>query len=55
MCTYVLGDDWAYVYADFCFFVYQDDGLVGDAFMNQVQPIAAYLPYMTSVGNHEQA
>ena len=35
--------------------MHQDGGQVGDAFMNQIQPIAAYLPYMTSVGNHEQA
>jgi len=28
---------------------------MGDAFMNQIQPIATYLPYMTCVGNHEQA
>lgn len=33
----------------------KDDGKVGDAFMNQIQSIAAYIPYMTAVGNHENA
>lgn len=33
----------------------QDDAKVGDAFMNQIQTIAAYVPYMTCVGNHEAA
>ncbi|XP_074644507.1 acid phosphatase type 7-like [Tubulanus polymorphus] len=27
---------------------------VGDAFMRRIQPIAAYLPYMTCPGNHEK-
>ena len=26
-----------------------------DKFMRQIEPIAAYVPYMTAVGNHEQA
>lgn len=30
-----------------------DNGNVGDIFMNQIEPIAAYLPYMTCPGNHE--
>ena len=29
--------------------------MVGDAFMRQVESIAAYIPYMTCVGNHESA
>jgi hypothetical protein len=33
----------------------QENGLVGDEFMNQIQPIAAYVPYMTCPGNHEEA
>ena len=33
----------------------QDNGRVGDEFMRQIEPIAAYVPYMTAVGNHEQA
>ena len=31
----------------------QVKGSVGDIFMQQIQPIAAYVPYMTAVGNHE--
>jgi len=33
----------------------QDNARVGDDFMNQIQSIAAYVPYMTCPGNHEQA
>ena len=33
----------------------QDDARVGDDFMNQIQTIAAYVPYMTCPGNHEYA
>jgi hypothetical protein len=32
----------------------QGEGCVGDEFMRQIEPIAAYLPYMTCPGNHEQ-
>jgi hypothetical protein len=35
--------------------VFQESGRVGDDFMNKIQPIAAYVPYMTSPGNHEEA
>eukprot|EP00095_Tigriopus_kingsejongensis_P003965 maker-scaffold79_size400133-snap-gene-3.16 protein:Tk03965 transcript:maker-scaffold79_size400133-snap-gene-3.16-mRNA-1 annotation:"iron zinc purple acid phosphatase-like protein" len=31
-----------------------DNARVGDEFMRQIEPIAAYVPYMTSPGNHEQ-
>lgn len=31
------------------------NGRIGDEFMRQIQPIAAYVPYMTSPGNHEDA
>ena len=34
-----------------CF--WQDNGRRGDLFMNQVEPMAAFLPYMTLPGNHE--
>lgn len=27
----------------------------GDDYMNSIQSIAAYIPYMTCVGNHESA
>ncbi|XP_044738849.1 acid phosphatase type 7-like isoform X2 [Chrysoperla carnea] len=40
--------DYAYNWED-------DNGRSGDAFMNQLQSIAAYVPYMAVVGNHEQA
>lgn len=30
-----------------------DGGLIGDTFMELIQPIAAHVPYMTSPGNHE--
>ncbi len=40
---------------DFGYDMVDDQGKVGDAFMNQIQDIAAYLPYMTCVGNHENA
>jgi len=33
----------------------QEESRVGDDFMNKIQPIAAYVPYMTSPGNHEEA
>ncbi|CAF0889652.1 unnamed protein product [Brachionus calyciflorus] len=38
---------------DFAYDMSTDNARVGDAFMNQIQPIAAYVPYMTSPGNHE--
>jgi hypothetical protein len=31
----------------------QDNARVADEFMNQIEPIAAYVPYMTCPGNHE--
>ncbi|KAI1719822.1 calcineurin-like phosphoesterase domain-containing protein [Ditylenchus destructor] len=31
-----------------------DEGRFGDEFMRQIEPVAAYVPYMTVVGNHEQ-
>lgn len=31
------------------------DGEVGDEFLRMIQPIASSIPYMTVVGNHEQA
>lgn len=40
---------------DFAYDMNTDNGLVGDAFMDQIQPIAGYLPYMTCPGNHESA
>ncbi|KAJ7374236.1 hypothetical protein OS493_007313 [Desmophyllum pertusum] len=40
---------------DFGYNLDDDNARVGDDFMNQVQPIAAYVPYMTCPGNHELA
>ncbi|KAK2173036.1 hypothetical protein NP493_909g00016 [Ridgeia piscesae] len=40
---------------DFAYNMDTDNAAVGDAFMNQVQSVAAYVPYMTCVGNHENA
>lgn len=39
---------------DFAYDMDTDNARVGDAFMNQVQAFAAYIPYMTCPGNHEQ-
>ncbi|XP_020627463.1 acid phosphatase type 7-like [Orbicella faveolata] len=33
----------------------QDNARVGDKFMNEIQPIAARVPYMTCPGNHDTA
>jgi hypothetical protein len=38
---------------DFAYDMDSNDGLVGDAFMEEIQPVAAYVPYMTVPGNHE--
>ncbi|XP_048586693.1 acid phosphatase type 7 isoform X1 [Nematostella vectensis] len=40
---------------DFAYNMDTDNALYGDEFMRQVQPIAAYVPYMTCPGNHEGA
>ncbi|PAA49848.1 hypothetical protein BOX15_Mlig013810g3 [Macrostomum lignano] len=40
---------------DFAYNMDTNNALVGDEFMRQVEPIAAYVPYMTCPGNHESA
>jgi len=40
---------------DFAYDMNDDDGRVGDEFMRQIESIAAYVPYMVCVGNHESA
>lgn len=40
---------------DFAYDMETDNGGYGDEFMRQIEPVAAYLPYMTSPGNHENA
>lgn len=39
---------------DFAYDMYVDNGAFGDEFMRQIEPIAAYVPYMVSPGNHER-
>lgn len=40
---------------DFAYDMDSNNARTGDEFMRQIEPIAAYVPYMTCVGNHEQA
>lgn len=40
---------------DFAYDMDTDNARVGDEFMRQIEPIAAYVPYLTCPGNHEQA
>uniref|UniRef100_A0AAY4BS28 Purple acid phosphatase n=2 Tax=Denticeps clupeoides TaxID=299321 RepID=A0AAY4BS28_9TELE len=40
---------------DFAYDMDEDNARIGDEFMRQVESIAAYVPYMTCPGNHEQA
>lgn len=40
---------------DFAYDMRDAEGEVGDQFMRQIEPIAAYVPYMVSPGNHEEA
>jgi hypothetical protein len=39
---------------DFAYDMEEREGVQGDLFMRQIEPIAARLPYMTSMGNHER-
>jgi len=40
---------------DFAYDMNSDEARVGDQFMKQIEGVAAYLPYMTVPGNHEEA
>ncbi|XP_072285659.1 acid phosphatase type 7 isoform X2 [Pyxicephalus adspersus] len=40
---------------DFAYDMDKDNARVGDEFMRQIESVAAYLPYMTCPGNHEEA
>ena len=40
---------------DFAYDMFNENGERGDEFMRQIEPIAAYVPYMTCPGNHEYA
>ena len=35
--------------------ILQNNGEMGDRFMDQIEPISAYVPYMVAAGNHESA
>jgi hypothetical protein len=39
---------------DFAYDMEEREGVQGDLFMRQIEPIAARLPYMTSMGNHKK-
>ncbi|CAJ0934669.1 unnamed protein product [Ranitomeya imitator] len=39
---------------DFAYDMDEDDAQVGDEFMRQIESVAAYVPYMTCPGNHEE-
>lgn len=39
---------------DFAYDMNTDEARVGDEFMRQIESIAAYIPYMTVPGNHEE-
>lgn len=40
---------------DFAYNLEDDNAKVGDEFMRQIEPIAAYVPYLVTPGNHEEA
>ncbi|XP_063167808.1 acid phosphatase type 7 [Candoia aspera] len=39
---------------DFAYDLDSDNALVGDAFMRKIEAVAAFVPYMTCPGNHEE-
>ncbi|XP_029475711.1 acid phosphatase type 7 isoform X2 [Rhinatrema bivittatum] len=41
-------------YGDFAYDMDKDNARIGDAFMRQIESVAAYVPYMTCPGNHEE-
>lgn len=45
--------DMAIHVGDFAYDMYEDNGLRGDVFMEQIESIASLIPYMTCPGNHE--
>jgi hypothetical protein len=40
---------------DFAYNFEDDNGGLGDQFMANIEQLAAYIPYMTSIGNHENS
>ncbi|KAK9394242.1 acid phosphatase type 7 [Crotalus adamanteus] len=39
---------------DFAYDLHSDNATVGDAFMRKIEAVAAFVPYMTCPGNHEE-
>lgn len=39
---------------DFAYDMDSSNALIGDQFMRQIEPLAAYVPYMVCAGNHEE-
>lgn len=39
---------------DFAYDMDSNNALTGDQFMRQIEPLAAYVPYMVCAGNHEE-
>lgn len=39
---------------DFAYDMDSDNAIVGDQYMRQIEPLAAYVPYMVCAGNHEE-
>ena len=44
-----------FLVGDFAYNLEDDNAKVGDEFMRQIEPIAAYVPYLVTPGNHEEA
>ncbi|KAH9397162.1 Acid phosphatase type 7 [Tyrophagus putrescentiae] len=47
--------DFVWHLGDFAYNLEDDNAKVGDEFMRQIEPIAAYVPYLVTPGNHEEA
>lgn len=39
---------------DFAYDMDSENGAIGDEYMRQIEPLAAYVPYMVCAGNHEE-
>lgn len=39
---------------DFAYDMDSENSAVGDQYMRQIEPLAAYVPYMVCAGNHEE-
>ncbi|GFT41917.1 acid phosphatase type 7 [Trichonephila clavipes] len=48
-----VGWKWTGSFRDIAYDLHTNNGRVGDHFMNSIEPVAARIPYMVSVGNHE--